>query len=50
MASFQIDLVLSAALVMFGWFVLACGPWGIGHDQAETAGLAGALFGGAALL
>lgn len=24
--------------------------WGIGHDQAAAAGLAGALFGGAALL
>jgi len=23
-----------------------CGPWRIGHDQAEAAGLAGALFGG----
>ncbi|MEN9768428.1 MAG: hypothetical protein RLZZ180_58 [Pseudomonadota bacterium] len=46
----HIDLVLFAALVMFGWFVLACSHWGIGHDQAEAAGLAGALFGGAALL
>lgn len=46
----HIDLVLFAALVMFGWFLLACRPWGIGHDQAEAASLAGALFGGAALL
>lgn len=46
----HIDLVLFAALVAFGWYVLACRPWGIGHDQAAAAGLAGALFGGAALL
>jgi len=50
MTRFHIDLVLFAALVMFGWFLLACRPWGIGHDQAEAASLAGALFGGAALL
>jgi len=35
----HIDLVLFAALVMFGWFLLACRPWGIGHDQAEAASL-----------
>lgn len=46
----HIDLVLFLALVAFGWYVLACRPWGIGHDQAAAAGLAGALFGGAALL
>lgn len=46
----HIDLVLFAALVAFGWYVLASRPWGIGHDQAAAAGLAGALFGGAALL
>ena len=46
----HIDLVLFAALVMFGWFLLACRPWGIGHDQAEAASLAGALFGGAGVL
>jgi hypothetical protein len=46
----HVDLVLFAALVAFGWYVLACRPWGIGHDQAAAAGLAGALFGGAALL
>jgi hypothetical protein len=34
----HIDLLLFAALVAFGWYVLACGPWGIGHDQA-AAGL-----------
>ena len=39
----HIDLVLFAALVMFGWFGLACRPWGIGRDQAEAASLAGAL-------
>jgi hypothetical protein len=37
----HIDLVLFAALVAFGWYVLACRPWGIGHDQAAAAGLAG---------
>jgi hypothetical protein len=46
----HIDLVLFAALVAFGWYVLACRPLGIGHDQAAAPGLAGALFGGAALL
>ena len=46
----HVDLLLFAALVGFGWYVLACSPWGIGHDQAAAAGLAGALFGGAALL
>lgn len=46
----HIDLVLFLALVAFGWYVLAFRPWGIGHDQAAAAGLAGALFGGAALL
>ena len=46
----HIDLVLFVALVAFGGYVLACRPWGIGHDQAAAAGLAGALFGGTALL
>ncbi len=46
----HIDLVLFAALVASGWYVLECSPWGSGHDQAAAAGLAGALFGGAALL
>lgn len=46
----HIDLVLFLALVAFGWYVLAFRPWGISHDQAAAAGLAGALFGGAALL
>lgn len=46
----HIDLVLFAALVGFGWYVLAFRPWGVGHNQAAAAGLAGASFGGAALL
>ena len=46
----HVDLLLFAALVGFGWYVLACSPWEIGHDPAAAAGLAGALFGGAALL
>lgn len=45
-----IDVVLFVALVALGSYVLACNPWGIFRDQAAAAGLAGALFGGAALL
>lgn len=47
----HIDLVLFAALVALGLYVLAMQPPGIDRDQAAAAaGLAGALFGGAALL
>lgn len=46
----NIDLVLFATLIAFGWYVLASRPWGILHDQAAAASLSGALFGGAALL
>lgn len=46
----HVDLLLFSALVAIGWYVLACSPWGIGRDPAAAAGLAGALFGGAALL
>jgi hypothetical protein len=41
-------LVLFGVLIAVGWYILAYLPCGIGKEQA--AGLAGALFGGAALL
>lgn len=44
----HIDLVLFAVLAAIGWYVLFSRPCGI--DPAAAAGLAGALFGGAALL
>ena len=44
----SIDLVLFVALIASGWYVVSSQPWGV--DQAAAAGLAGALFGGAALL
>jgi hypothetical protein len=43
-----VDLLLFVLLIVAGWYVVACRPWGV--DQAAAAGLAGALFGGAALL
>jgi hypothetical protein len=45
-----IDLLLAGALFTFGLYVLACRPRWIGDDLGAAAGLAGALFGGAALL
>lgn len=42
------DLLLFLLLVASGWYVLAYRPWGV--DPAAASGLAGALFGGAALL
>ena len=44
----SIDLVLFAVLIASGWYVVSSRPWGI--DPAAAASLAGALFGGAALL
>ncbi|MCU9952783.1 hypothetical protein OEJ37_05325 [Burkholderia sp. BKH01] len=46
----HIDLVLFVALVAFGGYVIVCKPWGIGTDESAAAALAGALFGGAAVL
>ena len=43
-----IDLVLFLALVAFGTWVVVYQPWKL--DGAAAASLAGALFGGAALL
>ncbi|MBU6994431.1 hypothetical protein [Ferrovum myxofaciens] len=43
-----IDLLLFVVLIASGLYVVACRPWSV--DQAAAAGLAGALFGGAALL
>ncbi|NHR04474.1 hypothetical protein HA052_04615 [Chromobacterium haemolyticum] len=42
----HIDLVLFVVLVAGGWYILICSE----QDRAAAAGLAGALFGGAALL
>jgi hypothetical protein len=44
----HIDWVLFVVLTGFGLYVVACRPWGF--DPGAAAGLAGALFGGAALL
>ncbi|QFY44520.1 hypothetical protein F6R98_19370 [Candidatus Methylospira mobilis] len=44
----HIDWVLFVVLTGFGLYVVACRPWGF--DLGAAAGLAGALFGGAALL
>ena len=43
-----IDLLLFCVLIASGWYVVAFRPWGV--DAAAAAGLAGALFGGSALL
>ncbi len=43
-----IDLVLFLALIAFGLWVVVCQPWKL--DGAAAASLAGAVFGGAALL